>query len=50
MQAAGPVERDFPLDPLASPEIDEVSALIAAARTPYVRVATEAWEVELRRG
>jgi len=54
MQAAGPVERDFlarqsSLFSLASPDIDEVSALIAATRTPYVRVATEAWEVELRR-
>jgi oxaloacetate decarboxylase alpha subunit len=47
MVAAGPVRRDFPLD---SSEIEEVSALIASARTPYVRVATEAWEVELRRG
>jgi oxaloacetate decarboxylase alpha subunit len=55
MQAAGPVERDFlqrngSLQVLSSPEIDEVSELIASARTPYVRVATEAWEVELRRG
>jgi oxaloacetate decarboxylase alpha subunit len=56
MQAAGPVERDFlraangSLHALSSPELEEVSALIAAARTPYVRVATEAWEVELRRG
>ena len=55
MQAAGPVERDFlqrhgSLEALSSPEIDEVSELIASARTPYVRVATEAWEVELRRG
>jgi oxaloacetate decarboxylase alpha subunit len=47
MQAAGPVRRDFPLD---SSKIEEVSALIASARTPYVRLATEAWEVELRRG
>ena len=55
MQAAGPVARDFlqrhgSLKALSSPEIDEVSELIASARTPYVRVATEAWEVELRRG
>jgi hypothetical protein len=35
--------------PLSSAEIEEVSSLIASARTPYVRVATEAWEVELRR-
>ncbi len=46
MRAAGPVRRDYPL---ASPEIAEVRALMAAARTPYVRVATEAWELELRR-
>jgi len=46
MQAAGPVRRDYPL---ASPEIEEVRALMAATRTPYVRVATEAWELELRR-
>ena len=46
MHAAGPVRRDYPL---ASPEIAEVRALMAATRTPYVRVATEAWELELRR-
>jgi oxaloacetate decarboxylase alpha subunit len=46
MLAAGPVRRDFPL---ASAEIEEVTSLLAAARTPYVRVATEAWDVELRR-
>jgi oxaloacetate decarboxylase alpha subunit len=46
MHAAGPVRRDFPL---ASQEIREVTSLLAAARTPYMRVATEAWEVELRR-
>ena len=47
MLAAGPVRRDYPL---TSVEIEEVSSLIATARTPYVRVATDAWEVELRRG
>jgi len=46
MHAARPVRRDYPL---ASPEIAEVRALMAATRTPYVRVATEAWELELRR-
>jgi oxaloacetate decarboxylase alpha subunit len=45
-RAAGPVRHDFPL---ASADIREVTSLIAAARTPYVRVATEAWDVELRR-
>ena len=44
--AAGPVRRDFPL---ASAEVQELTALLAATRTPYVRVATEAWDVELRR-
>jgi oxaloacetate decarboxylase (Na+ extruding) subunit alpha len=46
MQAAGPVRRDYPL---ASPQVAEVRALMAAARSRYVRVATEAWELELRR-
>jgi oxaloacetate decarboxylase alpha subunit len=44
--AAGPVRRDFPL---ASADMQEVMSLLTAARTPYVRVATEAWDVELRR-
>jgi oxaloacetate decarboxylase (Na+ extruding) subunit alpha len=46
MQAAGPVRRDYPLAP---PEIEELRALIATVQTPYVRVATEHWGVELRR-
>jgi oxaloacetate decarboxylase alpha subunit len=46
MQAAGPVRRDFPL---TSPEVEEIRALMATARAPYVRVATETWELELRR-
>jgi oxaloacetate decarboxylase alpha subunit len=46
MQAAGPVRRTFPL---SSPELEEVRALMATARTPYVRVSTETWELELRR-
>ena len=46
MQAAGPVRRDYPL---SSPEVEEVRALIEMARTPYIRVATERWSVELRR-
>ncbi len=44
--AAGPVRRDFPL---VSADVEEVMSLLAAARTPYMRVATEAWDVELRR-
>jgi oxaloacetate decarboxylase alpha subunit len=46
MQAAGRVERDFPL---TSPEVEELRALIRTVRTPYVRVATERYAVELRR-
>jgi oxaloacetate decarboxylase alpha subunit len=46
MRAAGPVRRDFPL---ASPQVDEVRALLAATRTPYVRVLTESMDLELRR-
>jgi oxaloacetate decarboxylase (Na+ extruding) subunit alpha len=46
MRAAGPVRRDFPL---ASPEIAEITALMRSARTAYVRVATEAYALELRR-
>ncbi len=46
MLEAGPVKRDYPL---AAGEIEEVTSLLTAARMPYVRVATEAWDVELRR-
>ena len=45
MRAAGPVRRDFPL---ASPEVEEVRALLRTTRTPYVRVVTEAIDLELR--
>ena len=46
MQAAGPVRRDYPL---SSPELAEVRTLIATARTPYLKVSTERWSIELRR-
>jgi oxaloacetate decarboxylase alpha subunit len=46
MQAAGPVRRDFPL---ASAEVEEVRQLIATVQSPYVRVASERWALELRR-
>ena len=46
MQAAGPVRRDYPL---GSSEVAEVKALIETVRTPYFRVATEHWALELRR-
>lgn len=46
MQAAGPVRHDFPL---ASPELEELRALIRTVQTPYVQIATEQWALELRR-
>lgn len=46
MQAAGPVRRDYPLTP---PQLRELRALIETVRTPYVRVQTEQFGVELRR-
>jgi oxaloacetate decarboxylase alpha subunit len=46
MQAAGPVLRDYPL---ASPEVEELRALIREVQTPYLNVATEQWAMELRR-
>ena len=46
MRAAGPVRRDYPL---ASPEVDQVRALLSAVTTPYVRVATESMDLTLRR-
>ncbi len=46
MRAAGPVRRDYPL---GSSEVAEVKALIETVRTPYFHVATEHWELELRR-
>jgi len=45
MQAAGRVRRDYPL---SSPEVAEVCSLIATTRTPYLRVSTERWSLELR--
>jgi oxaloacetate decarboxylase alpha subunit len=46
MRAAGPVRRDFPLP---SPEVEEIRTLISTVQTPYVRVATERWAIELNR-
>lgn len=46
MRAAGPVRRDYPL---SSPEVRQVRDLLGLTRTPYLRVATEAMDVELRR-
>ena len=46
MRAAGPVRREFPL---ASPQVEEVRALLASTRTPYLRVVSESMDLELRR-
>jgi oxaloacetate decarboxylase alpha subunit len=46
MQAAGPPLRDFPLTP---PEVRELEQLIRTVQTPYVRVQTEQFGMELRR-
>jgi oxaloacetate decarboxylase alpha subunit len=46
MRAAGPERRDFPL---ASAQVEEVRTLLATARTPYLRLATETLDLELRR-
>jgi oxaloacetate decarboxylase (Na+ extruding) subunit alpha len=46
MQAAGPVRRAFPLVP---PQVDELRALIRTVQSPYMRVSTEQWAMELRR-
>ena len=46
MQAAGPVARDYPL---LAPEVAEMRQLIETVETPYVRVATERWGLELSR-
>lgn len=46
MRAAGPVRQDYPL---ASPEVEQVRALLKVVDTPYVRVATSSMDVTLRR-
>lgn len=46
MQATGPPRRDYPL---SSPEIDEIRALMSATRVPYLHVANERFQLELRR-
>jgi hypothetical protein len=35
---------------LSTPEVRQVRDLLTITRTPYLRVATEAMDVELRRG
>jgi oxaloacetate decarboxylase (Na+ extruding) subunit alpha len=45
MHATGPVRRDYPL---ASPELDQVRALLAATGSPYLRVVTESMDLELK--
>jgi oxaloacetate decarboxylase alpha subunit len=46
MRAAGPVRRDYPL---GTRELDEVRALLALSRTPYLHVSTDRFDLELRR-
>src|SRR4051794_2772579 len=46
MRAAGPVRRDYPL---SSSEARQVRELLAATRAPYLRIATESVDLELRR-
>jgi oxaloacetate decarboxylase alpha subunit len=46
MRAAGPPARDYPLLP---PELAEVRQLIETVQSPYVRVATEHWAIDLKR-
>lgn len=47
MRAAGPVRRDYPL--FNSRQLDEIAQLVGAVSTPYARIATEAYELELGR-
>jgi oxaloacetate decarboxylase alpha subunit len=46
MRAAGPVKREFPL---AGPQLDEVRALLRTANSPYLRVATDKFDLQLHR-
>ncbi|MHB8690217.1 MAG: pyruvate carboxylase [Solirubrobacteraceae bacterium] len=46
MRAAGPPRRDYPF---VSSEVDEIRALIKTARSPYVRILNERFDLELRR-
>lgn len=46
MRAAGPVAREYPL---LAPELAEVKQLIETVKSPYVRVATEHWAIDLKR-
>lgn len=47
MRAAGPVQRDYPT--LSSPQAVAVAELVRTLDQPYVRMSTEAFELELRR-
>ena len=47
MREAGPVHRDYPV--LSSREMEQVAAIVRAVDRPFVRVATEAFELELER-
>jgi oxaloacetate decarboxylase alpha subunit len=47
MRAAGPIRTDFPL--LSSRELQHVVDLVRAATTPYARLVTDTFEVEIAR-
>jgi oxaloacetate decarboxylase alpha subunit len=47
MRAAGPVRRDYPT--MSSREMAQVAQLVTTLDQPYVRIATEAFELELRK-
>jgi oxaloacetate decarboxylase alpha subunit len=47
MRRAGPLRRDYPT--LSSPELEQARKLMAVAKTPYVRLRSEALDLTLRR-
>jgi oxaloacetate decarboxylase alpha subunit len=47
MRAAGPVRRDYPL--LSSRELEELAEIMKVVANPYVRIATETYELTLAR-
>jgi oxaloacetate decarboxylase alpha subunit len=47
MREAGPVHRDYPV--LSSREMEQVAAIVRAVDRPFVRMTTEAFELELER-
>lgn len=47
MRAAGPLRQDYPL--LSTRELEQVAKIVQAVDNPYVRVATESYELHLSR-